>query len=371
MGVAPRSAALLRAVHDRPGITRTDAARQVGIGSGAAAEAVAQLVEAGLVAEGPADPTGGRGRPTTVLGPAAQGPLVLAASVTHETWRLQAVGIGGQALADAEHEHAGDASAPVLADIAAAVTRLRRRFGARVRAMAVAAPGTIEGTTLVHATDPSWRGVDLHELWPRAPHFVAGNDATLAATAESARGAAVGAVVALHVRVQAGVGGAVVDGNRVLTGAHGLAGEFGHMPFGDPAVICPCGARGCWGTAVDGGALARLLGRRGPQDPVAFTRRTIARPTPASRAALETVAAALGRGLAGLVNALDPDVVTLGGGGVDLLHAAPAALDAAYRGGLMRERRPAPPPLLAAALGEDGPLIGAAEQAWAAVWAEL
>ena len=166
--------------------------------------------------------------------------------------------------------------------------------------------------------------------------------------------------------IEAGLGGAVVDHGTTLTGATGAAGEFGHMPFGDPAIICPCGARGCWGTAVDGTALARLLGRPAPHDHVAFARAliTATAPEPAERAAVVSVAGVLGRGIAGLVNAVDPDLVTLGGLGADLLAAAREEIEVAYRAGLMAYRRDAPPPLRPAALGDAGPIAGAAEEAW-------
>jgi predicted NBD/HSP70 family sugar kinase len=373
MVMSPRAAELLWAVHENPGTTRADAARAVGLGSGAATELVAQLVADELVAERAAAPTGTRGRPTTVLVPHDRGPVVLAASLTHETWHLQAVGLGGDVLAAADEGHVGYAAPDVLVDVAAAVTRFRRRFGRRVRGIGIAAPGTVTGTTLVHATGRSWRELDLRAVWPRAAVFVAGNDATLAAAAESSRGAAVGAEVALHVRVQAGIGGGVVDHGRVLTGAHGFGGEFGHLPLGEPGTPCPCGASGCWGTAVDGGALARMLGRPAPRDPVAFTRRTVtaAARDPAARDAVGRAVDALGHGVAGLVNALDPDAVTIGGSGVDLMRADPDRLARAYEAGLMRARRTDRPPLVAAELGEDGPVIGAAEQAWRAVWADL
>jgi predicted NBD/HSP70 family sugar kinase len=205
--------------------------------------------------------------------------------------------------------------------------------------------------------------------------FVAGNDASLAAAAESARGAAAGASVAVHLRVEGGLGGAVVDHGRLLVGALGAAGEFGHMPFGDPAIICPCGAAGCWGTAVDGTALARMLRRPPPPDPVSYARRIIADAAdPAAwreRAAVGTAAAALGRGIAGVVNALDPDLVTLGGVGADLLAAAPDELATAYRAGLMSFRRATPPPVVPAALADDGPIAGAGEEAWSSLLTRL
>lgn len=373
MTISPRAVELLRAVHDSPGITRADASRAVGIGTGAATEVVAQLTAAGLLAEQPAAPTGGRGRPTTVLTPHEEGPLVLAVSITHESWVVRAVGLGAGCVAEVTADHTGRAGPDVLTDIAAAVARLRRRFPRRCRAVAVAAPGTVTGTCLRHATNRSWRELELRAIWPRAEVFVAGNDATLAAAAESARGAAVGAEVALHIRVQAGIGGAVVDRGRVLTGAHGFGGEFGHLPLGDASVSCPCGARGCWGTLVDGSALARLLGRGDPRDPVAFTTRIVraAGSDPAARAAVEQVVRDLGRGLAGLVNAIDPDLVTLGGSAVELMRAAPDELHAAYEDGLMLVRRDDPPPLLPAALDEDGPVVGAAELGWQELWSRF
>jgi predicted NBD/HSP70 family sugar kinase len=177
--------------------------------------------------------------------------------------------------------------------------------------------------------------------------------------------------MALHLRVDAGLGGAVVDAGRLVPGARGAAGEFGHLPMGDQAVRCPCGARGCWGTAVDGGALARLLGEPEPPDPVTYARHVLARRDEAARMAVAAAAGALGRGIAGLVNALDPDVVTLGGLGADLLIAAPDELHAACRVGLMRFRRATPPPVVAARLGEEGPVTGAAERVWDRWWGSL
>lgn len=67
------------------------------------------------------------------------------------------------------------------------------------------------------------------------------------------------------------------------------------------------------------------------------------------------------------MNGLDPDLVTVGGLGVGLLAAAPDAVQDAYLAGLMRFRRASAPPVVAATFGDDGPMIGAAEEAWNAV----
>ena len=363
-----RSTELLRVAHARPGVTRADAARLLGVGTGAATEIVARLAQQSLLSEAPAAPSGARGRPTTVLMPHPAGPLVLAVSITHEAWRVDVVELGGRTLASTAGSHASWPE--VTAQVTAVVQRLSQTYAARLRAMGVSVPGTVSPALRLTASNLGWEDVDLTGLWS-GPVFVAGNDANLAATAESHRGAAAGAAVALHLRIEGGLGGAVVDHGRALLGARGAAGEFGHMPFGDPAVACPCGAFGCWGTAVDGTALARLLGKPAPPDPVSYARRVIAAADPASRAAVVVVASALGRGIAGLVNGLDADLVTLGGVAVDLLAAAPEEIGVAYRAGLMQVHRAAPPPVVAAALGDEGPIAGAAEEAWSRLLPEL
>jgi predicted NBD/HSP70 family sugar kinase len=115
--------------------------------------------------------------------------------------------------------------------------------------------------------------------------------------------------------------------------------------------------------------LARLLGRPAPRDHVAYARRLInaTEPKPAERAAVKSIAGALGRGIAGLINGIDADLVTLGGLGIDLLTADRDEIDAAYQAGLMAYRRDNPPPILPAALGDNGPIVGAAEEAWSAL----
>jgi hypothetical protein len=77
------------------------------------------------------------------------------------------------------------------------------------------------------------------------------------------------------------------------------------------------------------------------------------------------VASSIGRGVAGLVNGLDPHLVVVGGLGPELLHIAADAVTAAYHDGLMAFRAIPPPPIVPARLGWDAPLLGAADEAFA------
>jgi predicted NBD/HSP70 family sugar kinase len=82
---------------------------------------------------------------------------------------------------------------------------------------------------------------------------------------------------------------------------------------------------------------------------------------PGCARALAQVAGALGRGIGALVNAQDPEVVSLSGLAADVYEAAPAAVAAAYRAALMRFRRSDLPVLLPSTLGDLGALTGASE----------
>ncbi|WP_426503624.1 ROK family transcriptional regulator [Dactylosporangium sp. McL0621] len=360
----PGALDLLRYAHAHPGVTRAEAAARLGLGSGAATEIMGRLRAARLLGE-VAAPSAGRGRPTTVLVPHPEGPLVAVVELTHATWRVTTAAIGGELAPAPVHRHTGD-PATVLREITDA---LRARTGDRLVAVGVSVPATVRGATVVQAATLNWRDVDLSGLGLGRPLTV-GNDAALAGVAEALRGAARGHAVALHLTVEVGVGGVVLIDGAPAPGA----AEFGHVPFGDPALHCPCGATGCWDVTVDGRAMARALGRPAPADPRAFAGEVLAAARSgdaAARAAVERAAAALGRGVGALLNALDPAVVTLGGLGVDLLESAGDVFSAAVRRAAMAWRRDALPPIVPAALGSAGPAIGAAESAFAGRLEEL
>jgi predicted NBD/HSP70 family sugar kinase len=213
----------------------------------------------------------------------------------------------------------------------------------------------------MQASTLGWGEVDLSPVVGETGlPLLAGNDATLSGVAESRTGAAAGARTALHLIVEVGLGGTLILDGNPASGATGVAGEYGHMPFGDRSLQCPCGARGCWDLDLDGRALARRLGDDEPDDPFTYAESVLRRDDPAATAAIALSATALGAGIAGLVNAHDPDVITLGGLAVPIRRGAPAPFDTAYRDGLMRFHRDTPPPILDSVHHDDGALRGAA-----------
>jgi predicted NBD/HSP70 family sugar kinase len=377
-----RELELLRLVHVQPEITRAQAAATLSASSGTVTGLVRSLGEARLLDERPAAPSGVRGRPTRRLVAHPEGPLVLAGVVSHEAWRLGVVQLGGAIIATEGRRHDGMDGTSLVHELGSSAARLANRYPGRIRGTGLALPGVVLGNVLLDAPLLEWRSLDMRSVAPprdssaSGPERVlaVGNDATLAALGEAVRGAAKNAELHLHLYLDAGLGGALTHHGAVVPGALGLGGEFGHMPFGNPATPCPCGAMGCWTTAVGASPLAQALGEPLPRDAVSYARRVLERARQGDAGAHDAVAGiatSLGRGIAGLVNGLDIDFITLGGWAPQVAELVPDTLTSAYADGLMRFRRAEPPPLVAGVLGVDAPQVGASEQVWSRLWATL
>ena len=353
---------VLSQVRRDPDITRAAMAQALQLTSGQATEVTARLRSLRLLTEAPAPPYG-RGRPTTLLRPHPKGPLLLVIDLRQEDWRSAVVTVEGRLHDLRTRRHRGREPESVVATLRRAVTRAASRYGSRLRAVSVAVSGTVHSNCVVQAATLDWGRVDMSVLLNgSAGQLLVGNDATLAGVAEARTGGAASATTALHLMVGVGIGGALTVDGEPLTGAHGAGGEYGHLPFGDRRLRCPCGACGCWDLEVDGRALARHLDAPTPDDPRSYALEVLER-LPADSAAMSAVTAvvsSLGAGVAGLVNAHDPDMVTLGGLAGPLRRAAPAAFDHAYTNGLMAFHRSQPPPVIDSVHGDDGPLHGAA-----------
>jgi fructokinase len=147
------------------------------------------------------------------------------------------------------------------------------------------------------------------------------NDANCFALSEAKDGAGAGASVVFGVIVGTGTGGGLVVEGKVVSGANGIAGEWGHNPLPWPRAEewpgppCYCGRTGCIETFLSGPGLAlahrTLTGKE--RDASAINARAEAGDAEAERT-LELYADRMARGLAMVINLVDPDVIILGGG---------------------------------------------------------
>ncbi|MBX3602800.1 MAG: ROK family protein [Rubrivivax sp.] len=233
-------------------------------------------------------------------------------------------------LADDGAEHwreriatpAGDYRATVEA-VAALVRRAQRTAGIDAT-IGIGTPGAVTAQGLMKNCNSTCLNgqplpADLRAAIGR-PLAIA-NDADCLALSEATDGAGAGAAVVFAVILGTGVGAGVVVHGRLLQGPNRSTGEWGHdpLPWADeddlPAPRCWCGQHGCLETWLSGPALARDHAARGGAavDGAQVAARAAAG-DPAAAATLERHASRLARGLAAVINLLDPDVVVLGGG---------------------------------------------------------
>jgi fructokinase len=165
------------------------------------------------------------------------------------------------------------------------------------------------------------------------------NDANCFALSEASDGAAAGRPVVFGVIIGTGCGGGVVINGGVLTGPNAIAGEWGHNPLPwpedheRPGPPCYCGKRGCLETFISGTGLAADYAASQAGSPARADAATVVTRAvggdPIARAALDRYTTRLARGLATVVNVLDPDAIVLGGGMSnvsELYHTVPTVL---------------------------------------------
>jgi glucokinase len=209
------------------------------------------------------------------------------------------------------------------------------------------------------------------------PVFV-DNDANVAALAESLYGAAKGARYAVMLTIGTGIGGGLILGGEVYRGATGAGAELGHtvIEVDGPACQGSCPGHGCVETFASGTALGREGRAAAEREPDSALGKMLADGVPidgravteaalsgdaAARGVFDLVGSRLGVALTSFANIFDPEVFVIGGG---VIAAGDLLLDPARR---ELERRALPPmkriPVVAAALGSDAGMIGAAAMA--------
>ena len=364
-------ARLLRAIHDGGGrLTRAELTRQLSLARGTATVLVRDLAGRRLIEElsGMADATvqRTRGRPTGVPSSHPEGPVALAVDLRDDSYTVAAFELTGRCTVLHRQERDAGSGAGVLSDVAEQLRAAGRRFAGRVVGVGVAVPSPVNGGAMVQPTLPDWQDIDVAAalgLGHAPGPVLAGNDATLAGLAEARRGALRGVSVALHLHVATGIGGVLLSGGLPATGAHGSAGEFGHMPLTGGEERCRCGCVGCWELDAGARGLLRAAGQAEQGDRVLQAEQIIAAAATdrSYGRALAHVAKALGRGIGSLVNALDPEAVGLSGLAARVYDAAPDLVTAGYLSTLMRFRRDSPPALLPSTLGGISALTGASE----------
>lgn len=219
----------------------------------------------------------------------------------------------------ARYEDVIHAIAGLVAEVEAGVGQGRLSIGLGTPGSVSPFSGLLRNSNAVHMNGRPF-AADLAAALEGRPLRIE-NDANCFAMSEAADGAAAGARIVFGVIIGSGVGGGLVVDGKVLSGANGVAGEWGHNKLPGPnaeetaAPPCWCGRQGCLETWLSGRAMAAdHLRHTGAEASAAEIAALAAGDDAAAKATLARYADRLGRACASVVNLIDPDVIVLGGG---------------------------------------------------------
>jgi predicted NBD/HSP70 family sugar kinase len=292
----PAEQLVVASLRERPGATRAQLARLIGLPKSTVTGVVARLIETGTVLELPLDGAGERkrGRPAAGLVVAEPG-LVAALAISHSSTRVAVLDAQGRILVHRAEERATSADPEdrvasalrlfdaALADHAArsadgqpgTETRTRPGTGTEpppvpitVRQAVIGLPvpvHEIEGATPMRANRAGHLrriaelredglGLSADPVGQVVSHLrvptVAANDVNLGALGEARFGAGRGFDSFVYLKVVDGIGAGLILDGRLYRGATGVAGELAHVHTHDGGPLCLCGARGCLATAI-------------------------------------------------------------------------------------------------------------------------
>lgn len=294
-----------------------------------------------------------------------------------------AVSESGEVLS--EHRVPSPAQNPeeMVATVANLIERVISEVG-EVAAIGVAAAGFInlEGSKVLYAPNLNWRNEPLQQRISEriGRSVVVENDANAAGWAEFRFGAAKENNSMAMLTLGTGVGGAVVDGGRLMRGGYGIAGELGHITVVRDGLLCGCGRLGCVEQYASGTALLRSANQLADSsDPLGARVRqlrdqagqlsgheayqAVSENDPGALMLVEKAAEHLASAMGSIVAVLDPEVFVIGGGLSELGEALLEPLRREFAKQLPAQGFRPQAKVIRAKFSNQAGLIGAAELA--------
>ena len=331
-------ALMMHILRTRAPISRATLSSETGLNKATVSDLVSELIEKEFVRElGFA--SSGTGRPATqlMLNPAAG--FLIGCEIGVGFIEVLVTDFGPEVIWQTKEEISPElgsaATLQRVLDLLHQAIEKGRPAGTRLMGIALGIPGMVDHNTgtLRFAPNLKWRDVPLRQVLEQAnfgaPIFI-DNEANMAALGEYYFGVAQGHQEVLYLSGNVGLGGGLLREGKLSRGANGVAAEFGHITMDPDGILCNCGNRGCWETLVSQTALFRYIGESlhdGEDSALAAffsgentQRLTVPLVVEAAKAgdavaihALQRVGHSLGIGIASLLNALNPELVVLGG----------------------------------------------------------
>lgn len=223
----------------------------------------------------------------------------------------------------------------IISDMAHAVISVAKENGIgmdEIKSVGIGIPGVANNGVVIAVHNLYWFDIPLEAEMKKhinSPVFI-DNDATVAAVYEYHLGALAGCKVGVLLTLGTGVGGGIIINGKPFSGAHGLGSELGHLPIVQNGIQCTCGNKGCLEVYASAPALIRMGRQCVIERPESMlhhitngdylkvtTKMVIDCAREGDYVALSIVDDYVGKlamGICALENALDPDVIAIGGG---------------------------------------------------------
>ncbi|MFG2469154.1 ROK family protein [Streptomyces canus] len=298
---------------------------------------------------------------------------VIALDVGGTGMKAALVGAGGELLHQARRatgrDRGPDAVVDGILDFAAELRAYGvEHLGAPALAAGVAVPGIVdeERGIAAYSANLGWRDLPLRGLLTERLGGVPvalGHDVRTGGLAEGRIGAGKGSDRFLFVPLGTGIAGAIGIAGRVESGAHGFAGEIGHIVVRPGGTPCPCGQRGCLeryaSAAAVSEAWASVTGN--PEADAADCAKAVDGGDPKAREVWQQAVDALADGLVTALTLLDPRTLIIGGGLAEAGDTLFTPLREAVRRRVTFQKLPT---IVPAALGDTAGCLGAGLLAW-------
>lgn len=309
-------------VMKRGPIARIDVARRTGLSQSAVTKAMAPLIGRGLLFTDGNAQVSAPGRPPQPISVKEEAQLVLGLVLRADEIFGAATTIRANILHSVRRPLHSPSVSAAADGIAAVVESLKSRLGEaaqKIMGIGVAVSGDIDTNAGVVRMSPrlNWTDVQLADLlWARlGTPVVVDNDVRALSIAEEWFGIGVDTDSFAIVTIGTGIGCGLYLNGDVVEGAHGVAGEIGHLPLAPPDGICSCGRRGCVETVASSAAILSAI-RDAQRDPELTMREAVelARSgNPDAVDAFDRAAGIIGTALATMANLVGPSVIVVMG----------------------------------------------------------
>ncbi|MEV0800317.1 ROK family protein [Kribbella sp. NPDC050281] len=319
---------VLTVLRTQGAMTRAQLAERTGLSRATLSSIVQELLAADALTETAIDDTTsrGRGRPVTQLTVNASGGLALGMDLGHRLIQVTIANVAhevvGSAGTDCSERTPWSKRLELALDL---IDTLATDNGISLSALAGVGVGVVGPVSETGGHRQPSRATRIHlvrdGLTDRfgVPVYV-DNNTRLAALGEAIWGAGAGLQNVLYLRLSYGVGGGLVLGGHLFSGAGGAAGELGHITVDPRGPKCVCGGRGCLERYVSLAAILEQCGVRRFDEVL----RRLADGDRAVRAVISTAGTRIGEVLAAACNTVNPETVVIGG---ELAAAGASLLD--------------------------------------------